>query len=67
MTGGHRGEDRVGLSNRKLARKKTIADEHPDMIDPEPGQRGGFFRSFDLEDLHQHVAHPTSEEIMGIP
>jgi hypothetical protein len=29
------------------------------MINPEPGQRGSFFRSLDFEDLNQHVFAPN--------
>jgi len=36
--------------------ERTVADEHPDVINPEPDQRSGLFRSLDLEDLHEHVA-----------
>ena len=64
MTGRYGGEYRIGPGNRKLARERTIAYEHPDMIDPQPDQRSSLFGGLDLEDLHQHIAAPDSEEIM---
>ena len=64
MTGRYGCEYRFGLGNRELARERTIADEYPDMIDPQLDQGSSLFACLDLEDLHQHIAAPTSEEIM---
>jgi hypothetical protein len=58
MTGRYGGEYRIGPGNRELARECTIADEHPDMINPQPDQRSSLFGGLDLEDLHQHIAAP---------
>ena len=59
LTGRHGGEYRVCPSDRKLAGKHAVTDEYPDMIDPQPDQRGGLFGGLDLVDLHQHVIEPN--------
>ena len=53
-------EYRVGLRDRQLAREGTVADEHPDMIDPEAHQRASLLGGLHLVDLHQHAAEPNS-------
>jgi len=47
-------------SGGELARKRSIADQDADMIDPEAGQRESFLRGLDLVDLDQHYADPNS-------
>ena len=59
VAGRHGGEYRIGPSDRKLPRERTIADEYPDMIDAKPGRRESFLRSLNLIDLHEHVAAPN--------